>query len=646
MNKNNNVFEDNTLEDEVTPKDGEIIELNSIEKNNFDSNNSLDNSKINTSNDSSEIESNTNKESSVNIKQITTNKINLNITSNNNQNSNNGSDENSLSSNSENKEGTDIITTGKLAKLMGIKNNTPINSSKETLSTNNISKSSNDSKGLFGSKNKNENNGKTEKSLFKSIGLKINKKNEEPSEEDDFKGKMSSQEGFEESMFNFTFNNIDEREHDAQRKAKFGLTLNEMKNDLLVRKIKTAEELRKTVSEELVPHADSDLDLIFSTLLEVFIKFTSDENMSLLNQMIRRIEKIIASDTTFYTKPPEEKSRVINENIFNQLPSSLLTNFNVFLGKEIENPFGLYNDFFNKINAQDFILTGDFINVQYKNGEFFYVDMPSYLIAINSLLIDHLCTIYCYSKSLKFNQKEAALDIEDQKFRLNLEHKSIVSTNCSIIFARKNTMGVAKLINNPNYYKDLLSEFDKTAEEKDRIIEEMVRTADKRNFLVIGPTGSGKTTLLRQLLLDKETREQNLITIEDTKELNLPNAISYLTNKEHTIHDIFVSTLRMNPSRVVVGETRDVTILDILELCLTTKSATTLHATDLQKAITRIRMMSRSANISSGDLDYLIFSAIDMFVFIIDRKITEIYIKKKDARYDGTNILNFYDKLI
>lgn len=480
--------------------------------------------------------------------------------------------------------------------------------------------------------------------------IKINKLNTELNDNISSGGGDGSinvyEEGFVDDEYGFQFQMPTSAILENQRKEKFGLTYEQMLSDIVKREKDDLINLSKNVDQYYIEQAQEDLHLIYSILKDMIV-FTADTYFSILNQMIKKIEKILASDDNFYRKSQNERANELTEAITKRLPSIIMKDFSKFVSAEKENPFGLFYVIYNGIKAQDFILTGNFVNVQYDNRNFFYVDLPNYLIEINNTLVNHMCVIYTYSKKLKFGPKNAMLDIEDQGFRFNFEHGSIVSTGFPVIFARKNVFGVAKLIENPNYYKDLLSEFtDKTDEEKDEIIMKMRKKADKGNFLVIGRTGSGKTTLLRQLLLDREKREQNLITIEDTKELNLPNAIAFLTNKDYGIHDIFKSTLRMNPSRIIVGETRDATILDILEVCLTSKSATTLHATDLSKAITRIRMMSKG-KIKTQDLDFLITSAIDMFIFIDNRKITSLYIKNsnKDS-YTGSNIFEAYERIL
>lgn len=176
------------------------------------------------------------------------------------------------------------------------------------------------------------------------------------------------------------------------------------------------------------------------------------------------------------------------------------------------------------------------------------------------------------------------------------------------------------------------------------LISKLMTTAFNENMLVVGNTGSGKTTLIKQLFTIPTVREQNLITIEDTRELFLPNCVSYVTTKSMNIHDIFVTTLRSNPSRIIVGETRT-NILDILEASLTTKTCSTIHATDMQKTMTRLKMMAGN-EIDSNDLYTLITSGVDMFVMVIARKISGIYILNGTRYKNDADPILCYDRVI
>ena len=85
------------------------------------------------------------------------------------------------------------------------------------------------------------------------------------------------------------------------------------------------------------------------------------------------------------------------------------------------------------------------------------------------------------------------------------------------------------------------------------------------NILISGGTGSGKTTFLN-VMADFIPESERIITIEDSAELKL-QSIENLVRLEvrnanvegkHAIHmkDLIRSSLRMRPTRIIVGEVR------------------------------------------------------------------------------------------
>jgi len=76
--------------------------------------------------------------------------------------------------------------------------------------------------------------------------------------------------------------------------------------------------------------------------------------------------------------------------------------------------------------------------------------------------------------------------------------------------------------------------------------------------LITGPTGSGKTTLLYSALSEIDTEENNVHTLEDPVEYELPGTIqSSVAPSEMTFAQALRALMRQDPDVIMVGEIRD-----------------------------------------------------------------------------------------
>jgi len=111
-------------------------------------------------------------------------------------------------------------------------------------------------------------------------------------------------------------------------------------------------------------------------------------------------------------------------------------------------------------------------------------------------------------------------------------------------------------------------------------------------ILVTGPTGSGKTTTLYASLDKINTREKNIVTIEDPVEYKLPGIrqIQVDTNVGLTFANGLRSILRQDPDIIMVGEIRDLETAEIaIQAALTGHLVySTLHTNDATSAVTRM----------------------------------------------------------
>src|SRR6266436_8979534 len=123
----------------------------------------------------------------------------------------------------------------------------------------------------------------------------------------------------------------------------------------------------------------------------------------------------------------------------------------------------------------------------------------------------------------------------------------------------------------------------------------------RANILVSGGTSSGKTTLLN-VMSGYIPSDERIVTIEDAAELQLQQRhVARLESRpsssdgtpEITIRDLVISSLRMRPDRLIVGEVRGPEALDMLQAINTGHdgSMTTLHANKPRDALARLETL-------------------------------------------------------
>ncbi|SEK92431.1 MULTISPECIES: GspE/PulE family protein [unclassified Butyrivibrio] len=111
-------------------------------------------------------------------------------------------------------------------------------------------------------------------------------------------------------------------------------------------------------------------------------------------------------------------------------------------------------------------------------------------------------------------------------------------------------------------------------------------------MLLVGPTGSGKTTTMYAMLNELNTRDVNLVTLEDPIEYNLDglNQVQVNTKTNMTFANGLRAILRQDPDIVSVGEIRDGETAEIcLRAALTGRFVmSTIHTNDAIGAIDRL----------------------------------------------------------
>jgi pilus assembly protein CpaF len=151
------------------------------------------------------------------------------------------------------------------------------------------------------------------------------------------------------------------------------------------------------------------------------------------------------------------------------------------------------------------------------------------------------------------------------------------------------------------------------------------------NILVSGGTQAGKTTMLNALVSTIPVSER-VITIEEVFELapQLPDVIAMQTRSsnlqgegEISLRRLIKESLRMRPSRIIVGEVRESEALDLLiALNSGLPGMGTLHANSARDAVAKLQILPLLAgeNISHRFIAPTIAGAIDLIVHVsLDR---------------------------
>ncbi|MCQ2910564.1 MAG: CpaF family protein [Clostridia bacterium] len=229
--------------------------------------------------------------------------------------------------------------------------------------------------------------------------------------------------------------------------------------------------------------------------------------------------------------------------------------------------------------------------------------------------------------------------------------------------SRVNIVGKPVALNGPivtirKFSKELLSASDlinngTITSEVGEFLKYIVK--NKYNIFISGGTGSGKTTLLN-IMSNFIGEDERVITIEDSAELkinHIKNLVSLETrdgningDNKISIRDLLITSLRMRPDRIIVGEVRGSETFDMLQAMNTGHegSLSTGHANSSRDMLTRLESMVIMAyDLPLEAIKRQIASAIDIIIHISrnsegNRKIVEI--SQISGYEDGHYVMN------
>ena len=142
----------------------------------------------------------------------------------------------------------------------------------------------------------------------------------------------------------------------------------------------------------------------------------------------------------------------------------------------------------------------------------------------------------------------------------------------------------------------------------------------RRNILVVGGTGSGKTTFVNAIIdgISRYCPTDRLIIIEDTAELQSAseNTVFMRSSDGVPIQRLVKVSMRYRPTRILVGEVRDGSALDLLKAWNTGHpgGVATVHAGSAAAGLLRLEQLIAEA--TPVPMPALIAEAVDMICFI------------------------------
>jgi type IV secretion system protein TrbB len=154
---------------------------------------------------------------------------------------------------------------------------------------------------------------------------------------------------------------------------------------------------------------------------------------------------------------------------------------------------------------------------------------------------------------------------------------------------------------------------------------------NKENILIVGGTASGKTTLANAIIADIALRNERIVSIEDTQELQFTaeDYIPLCTKNGNDMRDLVKNSLRLRPDRIIIGEVRGgAEALEMLKAWNTGHPGglCTVQANGLLEGLVRLEQLMQE--VVQNVPRHLIAETVNLLVFIekigLNRRIQRI----------------------
>lgn len=244
-------------------------------------------------------------------------------------------------------------------------------------------------------------------------------------------------------------------------------------------------------------------------------------------------------------------------------------------------------------------------------------------------------------KVLAHLRTDEHLDAQDGKMRITVDDER-VDIRVSVIPTTEGEKIVLRLLSS-RFKSFSLSDLGMHTEDLEKITEAINKSYGC--VLATGPTGSGKTTSIYALVKMLNTRDRNIMTIEDPVEYRVKgvNHIPVNPRAGLTFATGLRSILRQDPNVIFVGEIRDSETADIaVNAALTGHLVlSTLHTNDAATALPRLIDMKVEPFLISSTVNVIVAQRLVRKICVVCKE--KVYLERKYIRKDiSAKILDGY----